>query len=256
MSRAESRSWLFGVPVDPLTMDETVERCVELIEGGRTAQHVVLNAAKVVMLDDVPGLRDVIASCEVVNADGQSVVWAGRLLGVAMPERVAGIDLMGRLLQRAETAGYPVFFLGATAEVLERFDAEVRRRHPRIIVVGKADGFFEDEESIAESIAASGARILFVGMPSPGKEFLLDGWRSHLAGVFMMGVGGSFDVWAGQTRRAPVWMQRAGLEWLFRLAQEPGRMWRRYFVGNARFVYLVAGEAIDPARGRKDTRLP
>ena len=236
------RARLFGVPLDLLTMQQTVDRCEELIEAGHPVQHVVINAGKAVMMQDVPGLREVIERCDLVNADGQSVVWAGRMLGIPVPERVAGIDLMGRLLQLAEERMYPAYFLGATEEILTAFTAEVLRRYPRLRVAGTRNGYFKDDAEVAAGIAASGARLLMVGMSSPRKEFFLAEQLPHMGPVFAMGVGGSFDVWAGKTRRAPVWMQNAGLEWFYRLMQEPRRMWKRYLVGNTRFVLLVVKE--------------
>ena len=244
------RARLFGVPLDLLTMQQTVDRCEELIESGRPVQHVVINAGKAVMMQDVPGLREVIGSCDIVNADGQSVVWAGRALGVRVPERVAGIDLMGRLLELAEEKTYPVFFLGATEEILGAFTAEALRRYPRLRVAGTRNGYFKDDTEVAARVAASGARLLMVGISSPRKEFFLAEQLPHMGPVFSMGVGGSFDVWAGKTRRAPLWMQNAGLEWFYRLLQEPRRMWKRYLVGNTRFVLLVGKEWME--RGRQE----
>lgn len=242
-----TRGSLFGVPLDLLTMEQTVERCRTLIEERRPVQHVVLNASKVVMMEDVGGLRDIIARCDLVNADGISVVWAGRVFGLDVPERVTGIDLMERLLGLSETAGYPVYLLGARQEVLDRFTSIVRERFPSIAIAGTHDGYFDDDAAIAEDIARSGARVLFVAITSPRKEQFLSQNLSRMGPVFAMGVGGSFDVWAGVTRRAPVWMQRVGLEWFYRFAQEPSRMWRRYLLGNLRFLGLVVAEKANRA---------
>jgi N-acetylglucosaminyldiphosphoundecaprenol N-acetyl-beta-D-mannosaminyltransferase len=237
-----SAAELFGTRLDLLTMQQTVERCRELIEARRPVQHVVINAGKAVMMQDVPGLREIIQNCALVNADGQSVVWAGRLLGLPVPERVTGIDLMERLLALAEEESYSVFFLGATQEVLDVFVTQVAGRFPRLKIAGARDGYFKDDAEITAQVASSGARLLMVAMPSPRKEFFLAEQLANMGAVFAMGVGGSFDVWAGKTRRAPAWMQRAGLEWFYRLLQEPRRMWKRYLVGNTRFMLLVAKE--------------
>ena len=229
------------MPLDPLTMDETVQRCRELIGQSRPVQHVVLNAGKCVLMQDEPDVRDIVARCEVVNADGQSVVWAARFLGLGVPERVAGIDLMGRLIALCEREGWPVYFLGAKDEVLAAFEAEALRRHPRLRVAGRRNGYFraDQEVEIAETIRASGARLLLVGISSPMKERFLARNMERLGPLLAMGVGGSFDVWAGKATRAPLWMQRAGLEWFHRFAQEPRRMWKRYLVGNLRFAWIV-----------------
>lgn len=242
------RAELFGVPLDLLTMDETVQRCAEIIESGRAAQHVVINAGKVVMMEDVPSLRDVIARCEMVNADGQSIVWAGRMLGLDVPERVAGIDLMWRLLAEAEMRGWPVYLLGAREEVVQACLARILDVHPALVVAGARNGYFDDDAAVAHAVAESGARLLFVGITSPRKEFFLAEHLAEMGPVFAMGVGGSFDVVAGLTRRAPVWMQRVGLEWFYRFAQEPRRMWKRYLVGNLRFAQLAIRER---SRGRR-----
>lgn len=239
---ASCQAELFGVNLDLLTMEQTVQRCRELIEAGGPVQHVVINAGKVVMMNDVPGLREVISGCQLVNADGQSIVWAGRLMAIPIPERVAGIDLMEELLRVAEQEGYPVFFLGAAREILAAFLAEVLRRYPQLKLAGKRDGYFDDDANVALEVKDSGARVLFVGISSPRKEFFLAEQLPRMGPVFAMGVGGSFDVWAGKTRRAPEWMQRVGLEWFYRLLQEPRRMWKRYLVGNTRFIILVAKE--------------
>lgn len=242
------RGEIFGVPLDLLTMDQTVQRCVEIVAEGRAAQHVLINAGKVVMMEDVPGLRDTIAQCDLVNADGQSVVWAGRMLGLQVPERVAGIDLMERLLTEAEDRSWPVYFLGARDEVLKACLVRVRAMHPRLRIAGHRDGYFDEAAAAARAIRESGARLLFVGISSPKKEFFLAEQLAEMGPVFAMGVGGSFDVIAGLTKRAPVWMQRAGLEWFYRFVQEPRRMWKRYLVGNTRFAALVLREKLGHRR--------
>jgi N-acetylglucosaminyldiphosphoundecaprenol N-acetyl-beta-D-mannosaminyltransferase len=236
------RPELFGVPVDVLSMNETVERCLELIAEKRPLQHVVLNAAKVVLMADDDRLREIVAGCGYVGIDGQSVVWAGRLLGIDVPERVAGVDLMLRMLAESCGRGLPVYFVGAEAGVLERFVSVVRERYPGLDIRGYRDGYFDNDAAVADVIASSGARVLFVGIPSPRKEYFISGTLDRMGPVFAMGVGGSFDVVAGVTRRAPVWMQRAGLEWSYRLLREPRRMWRRYLIGNVRFVILTIRE--------------
>ena len=222
-------------------MDETICRCRELIVSGRAAQHVVLNAGKCVLMNDEPDIRAIVRGCDVVNADGQGVVWAARFLGVRVPERVAGIDLMGGLIALCESEGWGVYFLGAKDDVLAAFASEALSRHPRLVIAGQRNGYFDvgDEAAIAEAIRSSRARLLLVGVSSPMKERFLARNLERMGPILAMGVGGSFDVWAGKTTRAPEWMQRAGLEWFHRFAQEPGRMWRRYLVGNLRFGALV-----------------
>jgi N-acetylglucosaminyldiphosphoundecaprenol N-acetyl-beta-D-mannosaminyltransferase len=237
---------ILGCEIDALDMDETVARCDALIRAGSHAQHVAINVAKLVALRDDPELADIVRSCAVVNADGQGVVWAGRLLGAPLPERVAGIDLMGRLLALCEERGYGVYVLGAKRDVLERAMGVLRERHPRLRFAGWRDGYFSaaEEGEVRDEIRASDAQLLLVAISSPRKERFLGEHGAALGVPLVMGVGGSIDVVAGVTRRAPVLWQRLGLEWLFRLLQEPRRMWRRYAVTNGRFAWLLAGELV------------
>jgi N-acetylglucosaminyldiphosphoundecaprenol N-acetyl-beta-D-mannosaminyltransferase len=207
---------------------------------------MAINAAKIVAMRDDPALREVIERCELITADGQAVVWAAGLLGTPLPERVAGIDLMEALFARAEERGWRPYVLGARQEVLERAIEELRARHPRLALAGYRDGYFKPEEdaAVAEDIRRSGADLLFVAISSPRKELFL-GDHGRTTGVaFAMGVGGAIDVLAGHTKRAPRWMQVTGLEWLFRLLQEPRRMFRRYVRSNVRFLGLVADELV------------
>lgn len=245
---------LFGVDLDLFTMDELVDRCCELVERGGVAQQTSLNASKVVLMADDRALFEAVRDSDIVTADGQSVVWAGRLLGARVPERVPGIDLMGRLLEVAEQRCYPVFFLGAQREVLERFSAVAQARFPNLKVAGKADGFYSSAVQIAEEVDESGARLLFIAMPSPRKEYFVRDQSCFWSNVLAVGVGGSFDVWAGVTTRAPDWMQKAGLEWFYRFLQEPKRMWKRYLVGNGRFTMLMLREYVLRLTGNKDDR--
>jgi N-acetylglucosaminyldiphosphoundecaprenol N-acetyl-beta-D-mannosaminyltransferase len=242
--RPSNRADILGCPIDRLSLDEAVARCRELIEEpGRTASQVSVNAAKLVALREDARLRRAVFDCDLVTADGQSVVWASRLLGDPLPERVAGIDLMARLVEAAEEHGYRVFFLGATPGVLARAVAELRARHPRLHVAGARDGYFrpDDESAVREEIRAAAPDILFVAMGSPRKEHWVAAAPDLDVG-FAMGVGGSLDVIAGHVRRAPRLVQRLGLEWLFRLAQEPRRLVRRYVTTNTRFLLLLTRE--------------
>jgi N-acetylglucosaminyldiphosphoundecaprenol N-acetyl-beta-D-mannosaminyltransferase len=241
----DERELLLGLPYDPLTMREVVNRVARILErAGPPAQHTALNAAKVVHAQGDPILRSSIAMSDLVTLDGQPVVWAARLLGRRAPERVAGIDLMWELLRQADERRLRVFFLGATGDVVARDIQRVGRELPGVIVAGARDGYFEeaDAQVVAAQVAEAQADILFVGMPTPRKEEFIQRHLPELGVRFAMGVGGSFDVIAGLTRRAPRWLQRAGLEWAYRLAQEPRRLFKRYALTNVRFVALVAGE--------------
>ncbi|WP_037498610.1 WecB/TagA/CpsF family glycosyltransferase [Solirubrobacter soli] len=238
---------VLGCEIDALTMDQTVARCDELIQTqGGFAQHMAINAAKVVKLREDDKLRDITNRCELINADGAAVVWASRLVGQPLPERVAGIDLMHRLMALAAEKGYPVFVLGAKQDVLETAVAKLREEHPALRFAGYRNGYFSDEETPAliDEIRASGAKLLFVAMSTPRKEYFLGEHGPAMGVPFVMGVGGAIDVVAGLTRRAgPTW-QKLGLEWLYRLLQEPRRMFGRYARTNTAFIWLLGRELV------------
>jgi len=240
------RARVVGCCIDRLDMDQTLARCEQLIESGEYAQHLCINAAKAVAARDDAELRAIIDRCELVSADGQAVVWASRILGDPLPTRVAGIDLMQRLLERAEARRYRVFILGAKPDVLDRAARRIRARHPALALVGTRDGYFSeaDDAAVAAEVAAARPDILFVAMPSPRKEYWLGRYGPDLGVPFVMGVGGSVDVIAGVTKRAPALWQKLGLEWAYRLLQEPRRLLGRYLRTNLRFIFLVARELI------------
>lgn len=231
-----------GTPIDNLSMNETLSSIAMAIEKRRHLHHTVVNAGKIVSMQRDPQLRESVVNADIINADGQGVVWASKLLGKPLKERVAGIDLMEELVRLASHNRYKVFFLGAKEEVVRTVVDHYSEVYSPDIIAGYRNGYFkkEEEPAIARQIAESGANILFVAISSPTKENFLYQNRDTLQQVnFIMGVGGSFDVVSGLVRRAPVWMQRAGLEWLYRVYQEPRRMFKRYMVGNARFLALV-----------------
>ena len=237
---------MLGVPLDRVRVDEAVERCERAISAGGYFQHMSVNVAKLVTIQRDPLLRQAVSACPLVTADGQGVVWASRLLGRPLPERVAGIDLMARLLERAEQRAYRVYILGARPAVLEAALTRLRERHPGLILAGARDGYFADSHAreVCEDIRAARADMLFVAMSSPRKELFLDKFGPSLGVPFAMGVGGSVDVIAGVTRRAPALLQRSGLEWLYRLVQEPRRLGRRYLVTNVRFAGMLVRERL------------
>ena len=237
---------LFGLPIDAVTMAQAVDRCVEAVEWEQYFTVGVVNAAKIVAMKKNAALRQAVTDCDLILADGQSVVWASRILQSALPERVTGIDLFLELLAVASRRSFRVYFLGARQEVLERVLAEVRSRYPDISIVGFRNGYFDpdEEERVAADIGDAQADLLFVAMSSPKKELFLRNWGEKTGVCVVHGVGGSFDVLAGETRRAPIWYQKHGLEWLYRARQEPIRLGRRYLTTNLAFIRLVASEYV------------
>jgi len=232
---------LFGVPIDNLTLAETVDRIEEMIRSGGTHQHVVVNVDKIVKLQRDPQLREAIRDCDLINADGQPIVWASRLLGQPLKERVTGIDLFGALVERCAQRGFRPFFLGAREEVVQTMAGVLKAQHPRLQLAGWRNGYWinEEEASVVAQVKQARPDVLFVALSSPKKEIFLRRWKAELQVPFVMGVGGTFDVVAGLVKRAPGWMQRCGLEWLYRLIQEPRRMWRRYLVDDMAFLAML-----------------
>ncbi|KAE8764878.1 WecB/TagA/CpsF family glycosyltransferase [Georgenia thermotolerans] len=240
---------LFGLPLNAATMADTLGACEQALHERRRLLVGVLNAAKVVNLRRDALLRASLMECDLLLADGQSVVWASRLLGRPLPERVAGIDLFVALLDLADREGFSVYLLGAKPDVLRRLVAHVEERYPGLVIAGARDGYFKEEESaeVAYEIRASRPDMLFLGMTSPKKEIFLAAHGRDLGVPVLHGVGGSFDVLAGLTRRAPECWQRYGMEWAYRLLQEPRRMWRRYLRTNSIFLALVVRELLRPS---------
>jgi N-acetylglucosaminyldiphosphoundecaprenol N-acetyl-beta-D-mannosaminyltransferase len=241
MRRDRRRVSVTGVEVDNLSVDETVAEIRALTKEPGFHYMAVVNAAKMVATRKDLSLKRILDSADIVTADGMSIVWASWLLGRPLRERVTGIDMLARLLQLATAEGLSVFFLGSKQEVVAAAVQEYRAAYPRLQVAGHRNGYFSEHESktVAQEIKLTGADLLFVGMGSPAQEKWIAQHGAASGVRFAMGVGGSFDHVTGAVPRAPLWMQRAGLEWLHRLIREPRRMWRRYLIGNTRFIYLV-----------------
>lgn len=245
---------LLGVFLNPLTIGQAVEQCVDWCRGGTGTRTVVtLNAAAIAAMRSDQDLRAACKGADLALGDGASMVLAARVAGERIPERVTGIDLMQRVVERAADEALSLFFLGATPLALDRMIRFYQKRYPGLRVAGFQHGFFDRSEQTAliSQIRTSGADILFIGMPTPWKEVWAHQFRNSLGVSLIIGVGGSFDVVAGLIPRAPVWMQRTGLEWSWRLLCEPRRLWKRYLFGNSYFIFLMAGLAIRRLMRRK-----
>lgn len=236
---------ILNTSIHNLTMQETLQIVGHTISKEEQIHHVVVNAGKIVAMQSDLQLRQSVNESDLINADGQAVVWASRFLGKPLKERVAGIDLMVNLVEIAHQNRYKIFFFGAKEEIVKTVVEKYSNQYSSDIIAGYRNGYFKKEEEgdIAKEIAESGANILFVAISSPTKENFLYENKHLLKNVnFIMGVGGSFDVVSGKVKRAPLWMQNSGLEWFYRFTQEPKRMWKRYLVGNTKFIFLVLKE--------------
>jgi N-acetylglucosaminyldiphosphoundecaprenol N-acetyl-beta-D-mannosaminyltransferase len=240
------RITLMGCQIDNLSMEDTLGRIEGFIRTGKPHQHVVVNVDKLVKASRDPELRQIINDCALINVDGMPVVWASRLLGKPLKERVAGVDLFEALMRRAGEKGWRVFLLGAREEVVSKVAETYQRKYPRLVLAGYRNGYWkgeQEERKVVEQIRASQADLLFVAISSPMKEQFLGRYQAEMKIPFAMGVGGTFDVAIGRVKRAPRWMQKSGLEWFYRFLQEPRRMFRRYFIEDIAFIWLLIKEA-------------
>ncbi|MAW30988.1 MAG: glycosyltransferase [Flavobacteriales bacterium] len=231
-----------NIPIDCISMYETLEKVKNAINLKQQIHHAVVNAGKIILMQNDKELEKSVLEADIINADGQAVVWAANLFGIKIPERVAGIDLMQNLVELSFKKKYKCFFLGAKQVVVENLVQIYEKKFSANIIAGYRNGYFNDDDElkIAQSISESGANILFVAISSPKKEIFLNKYKQQLSNVnFIMGVGGSFDVIVGRIKRAPKLIQNLGLEWFFRFCQEPRRMWKRYLIGNTKFILLV-----------------
>ncbi|NJN18384.1 MAG: WecB/TagA/CpsF family glycosyltransferase [Oscillochloris sp.] len=227
---------ILGVPVDALTFESALERIDEFValgrKTGKSHQIATINADFVVNALHDPDLRHILRTADMTTADGAPVVWAARLLGVPLHDRVAGADLVPALAERAAQRGYSLYLLGGRPGVAERAAAILQQRNPGLQIAGIAappvSSVVEMDPAVLEDIRRAKPDMLLVAFGNPKQEKWINMYRADLGVPVCIGVGGTLDMIAGVTRRAPEWAQRNGMEWLFRLVQEPRRLWRRY----------------------------
>ncbi|MCR4442621.1 MAG: WecB/TagA/CpsF family glycosyltransferase [Peptococcaceae bacterium] len=230
---------ILGVRVARMSMEEVVEWIGVMVEQGKPRQIVTANAEIIYRAYIDKDFHAVLDKADLVTADGAGVVLAGRLLGTPFPGRVTGIDLVYRILELAEKKDWGLYFLGASRDVVEKAVLNVLGSHPKIRVCGYHHGYFSQEETaeVVSNINRAKPDILLVGMGVPRQETFIRENIDQLKVPVSVGVGGSFDILAGTARRAPEWMQRRGLEWLYRLCRQPSRI--RRMMALPRFVLLV-----------------
>ncbi|MFB2934269.1 WecB/TagA/CpsF family glycosyltransferase [Aerosakkonemataceae cyanobacterium BLCC-F154] len=229
---------------DHVTIDETVDWATQWIKSGCRGYICTVNVAILMMMASDRRLQKFINKAALVVADGKPIVWASRWLSRPLPERVTGIDLIDALAKQSEQENFSIYLLGAKKAVIETVAARLQAKYPKLKISGVADGYFSPDEAPerVKEIRESGANILLVGMGVPRQEFFLEQYWSDLGVNLGLGVGGSFEVIAGQKKRAPKFMQELGLEWFYRLFQEPRRLWKRYLITNSRFIYCLLAE--------------
>jgi len=232
--------------LDPLTLAQTVEAVFRLLASGHRGWLCTINVAILIMMRTDTRLQTFVDHAALVVADGQPLVWSSPWLGQSLPERVTGVDLVDALCEQAAIEGKRVYLLGATKEIVAKVAQNLRERHAHL-QIEYADGYFTKDEAQtrADHIRTSGTDILFVGMGVPRQEYFLEEQWERLNVGMAIGVGGSFDVLSGLRSRAPLWVQHIGMEWLFRLIQEPRRLFMRYLITNSRFVWLLLCELLN-----------
>ncbi|HOF89226.1 MAG TPA: WecB/TagA/CpsF family glycosyltransferase [Armatimonadota bacterium] len=227
------------MPVDPLTMEAAVARIESFIAAGGPHHVFTADASGIMRTWEDPELRDIVRQADLVTPDGAGVMLATELQGRRLPERVSGCDLVDRLAERSAERGYRLYLFGAADGVADAAAAALVEKYPGVHIAGTRHGYFTDDEElkIVQAINRAKPDILFVALGIPKQEQFIRKYFALLRAPVMIGVGGSFDVISGQLKRAPEWMRKSGLEWLFRLIQQPERLPR--FAALPRFVWTV-----------------
>jgi exopolysaccharide biosynthesis WecB/TagA/CpsF family protein len=235
-----------------VSVTDYAEATAAIFEAARRRESAVVSCHAVhalVTFSADPTLRSIVNRFEMIAPDGQPVRWALRLLhGVRLADRVYGPELMLRLCREAGSQGIPVFLCGGTPTVLDALQTKLRAVCPGLVIAGAEAPPFrpltaEERQGLSERIQASGAALVFIGLGCPKQDLLAHDLRGPVRGVWVC-VGAAFDLHAGVKRMAPAWMQRLGLEWFYRLVQEPRRLWRRYLVTNTIFLAKVVGRLV------------
>jgi N-acetylglucosaminyldiphosphoundecaprenol N-acetyl-beta-D-mannosaminyltransferase len=237
---------VLGVPLDTLNLEETCDLIFCKINEGSGGVQTSINTFKLDLFYKNAEIRNAIESSEICSPDGASIVIASRLLKYSQVIRVPGIDLFDALIRRCAKNGTKIFLLGSTDIVLHKVQLVLLSEHPQLKIAGIQNGFWlpNEIETINEKIRLSGAKICFIALPSPLKEVWAMNNKEKLNGIFLIGVGGTFEVIGGFIKRAPKWMQQIGMEWFYRLLNEPKRLFMRYLKSNTFFMQKLILEVI------------
>jgi N-acetylglucosaminyldiphosphoundecaprenol N-acetyl-beta-D-mannosaminyltransferase len=236
-----------GVVVDVLSEEQVVRRVGGALEAGEGGRIVTPNVDICRLAAADPSLRDLVCSADLVVADGMPLVWAARLLGTPLPERVTGAGLVWALSELAARRGWPVYLLGGPPGVPQRAARVLMRRYPGLRVCGAHsppygfDATPEGRDLVRRRVVAARPRLVFAGLGFPRQDRLIAQLTEELPGTWFLGCGAAIAFAAGTVRRAPVWMRRAGLEWAFRLGAEPARLARRYLIDDLPFAARLLG---------------
>ncbi|WP_206060915.1 WecB/TagA/CpsF family glycosyltransferase, partial [Nonomuraea basaltis] len=236
--------------VDALTEDQVIQRVAAELEAGRGGRIVTPNIDICQVAAKDPSLKDLVCSAELVVADGMPLVWAARLLGTPLPQRVTGADLIWALSKLAARRGWPVYLLGGPPGVPQKAAAELTTCYPTLRVCGahappyRFDTTPEGRRLVRRRVIAARPRLVFVGLGFPRQDLLIAELREELPEAWFLGCGAAISFAAGTVPRAPEWLRRAGLEWAFRLVSEPGRLAHRYLADDLPFAARLLGRCL------------
>ena len=241
MKNLLSTSEVLGVPIARLSPEAALVEAQRLYEDATPAMVAYVNVHTVSLAAEDPTYADVLRSADLVLNDGKGVMLAGLILGRRFPADLNGNFFTPKLIERAAASEWPIFLLGARPGVAELVADSLRTEHPALRIAGTMHDHFssEEEQDVVARIKATGAGLLLVGMGNPLQERFLARRLDETGARLGVGVGAFLDFRVGEATRAPGWMNRMGIEWVHRLFQEPRRMWRRYLIGNPRFVWRV-----------------
>ncbi|WP_176365091.1 WecB/TagA/CpsF family glycosyltransferase [Pseudoalteromonas ulvae] len=242
MKRNFNRGSILGLPFDQLSNVDTIDFINGVLE--KKYEHAFyradLNVNTIIEAQHSGLIRDFIECADIVNIDGMGIILACKLFSIQPPERVTGVDLFYDLLKLSDIKKYKVYFLGATQETIDILNQKVMMEFPNVTIAGSKNGYFNNDfDSVIAEINECEPDLLFIGMKSPEKEILAYKYKELLKVKMIVGVGGTFDVYTGKVKRAPIWIQNIGFEWLYRVYQEPRRMWKRYLTSNTKFLILL-----------------
>lgn len=238
---------ILGVPIDNLTMDETLDRIEQMVDVGRaigrTHQVATVNTDFLVKAQEDANLQKLLQHADLCTADGMPLVWASKYLNKPLKERVAGSDMVPLIAKRAAAKGMTLYFMGAAPGVAAEAAEKLTAENPGLEIVGYSCPFWKPgepfDEAILQEIRTLAPDILLVALGNPKQELWIQAYGKRVRVPVMIGVGASLDFIVGRVKRAPVWMQKSGLEWVARLTQEPGRLWKRYANDLIKFVPFV-----------------
>lgn len=234
---------IMGIPVGNISLQETADLIEEAFTNGELGQLVVTANPEIIMVaQEDQEFNRLLQEAKIVTPDGIGLILAGKILGTPIKERVTGIDLTTELLKRAARKGYRVFFLGAKPGVAQEAKENLERIHPELKIVGVQHGYFKEIEPVLEEIRAAKPHLILVALGMARQEKWFNTYGKELGIPVGIGVGGSFDVLSGRIERAPAWMQKIGLEWLYRLYKEPSRFWRMLVL--PKFLLVILGRKL------------